>query len=229
MYVRYHPPVQLFESVKSASKSARTPTRRTANRAMTDSPVVSDSSVDDLRVITGQSRDEASRLLDAAGSVEAAVSLFFDGDATAEPPSGVEAAPLPSEEASAAVTATASSHTSTETSAAPRVLATAWQPADTGDNFRRRLLLGPAADRQLREDEHRPHHLVEWKSQPGAGGQWQVELSIHNQTAGPLEVLWVDWQAGRTWHGAVHGVLHGVLHGCMAAWLHGCMAAAHDA
>ena len=57
--------------------------------------------------------------------------------------------------------------------------------------------------RQLREDEHRAHHLIEWKSQPGAGGQWQVELAILNQTAEPLEVLWIDWQAEPQSYGTV--------------------------
>ena len=57
--------------------------------------------------------------------------------------------------------------------------------------------------RQLHEDEHRAHHLVEWKSQPGAGGQWQVELAILNQTAEPLEVLWIDWQAEPQSYGTV--------------------------
>ena len=107
-----------------------------------------DGSVADLVAITGQSLEEASRLLEAAGSVEAAVSLFFDGEAAAEPAIEVADAPLPPEKADA----TASS--STETSAAPRGKATAttWQPAATGDNFRRRLLVGPDAVRQLHED-----------------------------------------------------------------------------
>ena len=157
--------------------------------------------VADLIAITGQSLEEAARLLEAAGSVEAAVSLFFDGEAAAEHQPAIEVTDAPPSPEEADSTASSSA----EISAAPRGKATAaaWQPAATGDTFRRRLLVGPDAVRQLHEDEHRAHHLVEWKSQPGAGGQWQVELAILNQTAEPLEVLWIDWQAEPQSYGTV--------------------------
>ena len=74
--------------------------------------------------------------------------------------------------------------------------------APTGETFRRRLLLGADADRQLKDDEHRPHHLLQWKSQPAAG-QWPVELSIQNKTAESVEVLWIDWQAEPQSYGVV--------------------------
>ena len=166
---------------------------------MADVVEAPDGPVADLIAITGQPLEEAARLLEAAGSVEAAVSLFFDGEAAADPAIEVAGAPQPPVEAGP----TASS--SAETSAAPRGKATAttWQAAATGDTFRRRLLVGPDAARQLHEDEHRAHHLVEWKSLAGAGAQWEVELAILNQTAEPLEVLWIDWQAEPQSYGTV--------------------------
>ena len=166
---------------------------------MADVVEAPDGPVADLIAITGQPLEEAARLLEAAGSVEAAVSLFFDGEAAADPAIEVAGAPQPPVEAGP----TASS--SAETSAAPRgkAAATTWQAAATGDTFRRRLLVGPDAVRQLQEDEHRAHHLVEWKSLAGAGAQWEVELAILNQTAEPLEVLWIDWQAEPQSYGTV--------------------------
>ena len=132
---------------------------------MADVVEAPDGPVADLIAITGQPLEEAARLLEAAGSVEAAVSLFFDSEAAADPAVEVAGAPQPPVEA----VPTASS--SAETSAAPRgkAAATTWQAAATGDTFRRRLLVGPDAVRQLQEDEHRAHHLVEWKSLAGAG------------------------------------------------------------
>ena len=174
---------------------------RTPTTAMADVVEAPDGSVADLIAITGQSLEEAAQLLEVAGSVEAAVSLLFDGEAAAEHQPAIEVADAPPSPEEADSTASSSA----EMSAAPRgkATATAWQPATTGDTFRRRLLVGPDAVRQLHEDEHRAHHLVEWKSQPGAGGQWQVELAILNQTAEPLEVLWIDWQAEPQSYGMV--------------------------
>ena len=113
---------------------------------MADVVEAPDGPVADLIAITGQPLDEAARLLEAAGSVEAAVSLFFDGEAAADPAVEVAGAPQPPEEADS----TASS--SAETSAAPRGKATTWQVAATGDTFRRRLLVGSDAVRHLHEN-----------------------------------------------------------------------------
>ena len=60
---------------------------------MADVVEAPDGPVADLIAITGQPLEEAARLLEAAGSVEAAVSLFFDGEAAADPAIEVAGAP----------------------------------------------------------------------------------------------------------------------------------------
>ena len=116
--------------------------RAVGAQCMADGPVA------DLIAITDQPLEEAARLLEAAGSVEAAVSLFFDGEAAADPAIEVAGAPQPPVEAGPMASSSA------ETSAAPRGTATAttWQAAATGDTFRRRLLVGLDAVRQLHEN-----------------------------------------------------------------------------
>ena len=148
-----------------------------------------------LAAITGQSSEEAALLLEATGGdVEAAVAIHFDERGQEAQPAD-EAPPDASGEAHGEELPPQPSRVG---AAAP----TTWQPAPTGETFRRRLLVGADADRQLKDDEHRPHHLLQWKSQPAAG-QWPVELSIQNKTAESVEVLWIDWQAEPQSYGVV--------------------------
>ena len=121
--------------------------------------------IDALVALTGVKPADAAKLLQAAdGNLEAAAAAFFDrqdeaqGDAAQGQYDIAPAAEaIPSDEVGSSA-----QHTSTRV----------WNAAASGTNFQRRILVGADVDAQLRADEHRPHHLVDWKSKAGAGKEW---------------------------------------------------------
>ena len=144
-----------------------------------------------LADLTGLSLKSAGRLLHVHGGIiERAAATFFEE-------SGAETAAqgLPESD-------------ETEPLSAPLravgepPVADNYRPVATGETFRRRALVGVDAEEQLMVDEHRPHHLVDWKSRSGAG-EWPITLEIHNRSASACEVCWIDWQAAPQQFGAL--------------------------
>ena len=141
-----------------------------------------------LADLTGLSLKSAGRLLNVHGGIiERAAAAFFE-ESDAEP----EAQNLSESDETEPLRAVGE----------PPVTDVAYRPVATGETFRRRALVGVDAEEQLIVDEHRPHHLVDWKSRAGAG-EWPITLEIHNRSASVCEVCWIDWQAAPQQFGAL--------------------------
>lgn len=141
-----------------------------------------DDDIATLADLTGLSTQRARRLLDLhGGSIESAAVAYVE-ESGAE--TAAQVISKSEDEAQPLKAATAE----------PLVDAAAYRLATTGETFRRRILAGVAAEEQLIVDEHRPHHMVDWKSRAGAG-EWPITLEIHNRSVTLCEVCWIDWQA----------------------------------
>lgn len=138
-----------------------------------------------LADLTGLPRKRAMQLLnDHDGIIENAAVAFFEASGAKS------AAQVLSEQSDETEPLIAPPKSNDEQLVADNV----YRPLTSGENFRRRVLVGVDAEEQLIVDEHRPHHLVDWKSRAGSG-EWPITLEIHNRSVSLCEVCWIDWQA----------------------------------